>query len=267
MSPPVPSSRSRRLAGGRSPRSVAAALLASVVVVAATAAPAQTLLPPDPTVTVGRVIPLDGFADESGRSLSALLPRAALERDPRPWIVSPMYTRCPHTCSAVTTGLRRALDRSGLAPSEYRVVSFSFDPDETDAGLREFRARMRLPADWLTLRARSPEALARTLAALDFHTIAMDGGDFDHPNLVAVLAPDRRLAGYLFGIDFSGATLARMVRGARGGVSAIDAARPHLFLVAVVGFVASGAAFMLLLARRRARRGGDGAVPASAGRL
>jgi len=252
MNPPARSSRRRSVAG---------ALLAAVVF-AATAA-AQTLLPPDPTTAVGKVIGLDGFADENGRALSALLPRADVERDPRPWIVSPMYTRCPHTCSAVTAGLRRALDRSGLAPSEYRVLSFSFDPNETDAGLREFRARMELPADWLTLRARSPEALGRTLEALDFHTIAMDGGNFDHPNLVAVLAPDRRLAGYLFGIDFSGAALARMVRRARGGVSPIDTGRPYLFLAAVVGFLASGSAFMLLLARRRARSSRDGLASAT----
>jgi cytochrome oxidase Cu insertion factor (SCO1/SenC/PrrC family) len=232
----------------------------------ATAALGQTLLPPDPSTTVGNVVGFDGFIDENGRALSTLLPRDELDRDPRPWIVSPMYTRCPHTCSAITAALRRALDQSGLAPAEYRVLSFSFDPQETDDGLREFRARMQLPPDWLTLRARDPKTLQRTLAALDFHTIAMDGGNFDHPNLVAILAPDMRLAAYLFGINFSAADLARTVRRARDGVSPVDTWRPYLFLFAALGFLASASVFVLLLSRRRARSDRDLHVPMAAGK-
>lgn len=229
------------------------ALLASLSF--ATWAAGETLLPPDPARTVGNVVRLDGFVDENGREPAALLPNGELDRNrpARPWIVSPMYTHCPHTCSAVTVGLQRALDQSGMTSSEYRVVSFSFDPQETDDGLRQFRARMQLPADWLTLRARDPQALERTLKALDFRTITMGDGDFDHPNLVAVLAPDMRLAGYLFGINFAPADLARAVRRARDGVSPVDAWRPYLFFFAALGFLASAVAFVVLLSRRQVR--------------
>ena len=196
----------------------------------------------------------DGFVDANGRELSEVLPQAERERDARPWIASPMYTRCPGTCSAVTAGLQRALDQSGLSPTEYRVVSFSFDPQETDRGLREFRERMHLPSTWLTLRARTPEALERTLKSLDFRTITRGEGDFEHPNLLVVLAPDQRLAGYLFGITFSPSELARAVRRARHGVSAIDSWRPYLFLFAVLGFLSSAFGFAVLLSRRRPRR-------------
>jgi cytochrome oxidase Cu insertion factor (SCO1/SenC/PrrC family) len=217
----------------------------------------QTLLPPDASRTVGNLIRFDGFVDENGRELSAALPKQELERDPRPnlraWIISPMYTRCPGTCPAITANLRRALDQSGLAPSEYRVVSFSFDPNETAESLRAFRARLQLPPQWLTLRAGDPQALERTLRALDFRTITIGNGDFEHPNLVAVLAPDLRLAGYLFGINFSPSELARLVRSARRGVSAVDAWRPYLFLFAALGFLASAFVFGVLLSRRRAR--------------
>lgn len=215
----------------------------------------QTLLPPDPSRTVGNLIRFDGFVDENGRELSASLPE--LERDPRPnpraWIISPMYTRCPGTCPAITANLRRALDQSGLAPSEYRVLSFSFDPNETAEGLRAFRARLQLPPDWLTLRAGDPQALERTSRALDFRTITIGNGDFEHPNLVAVLAPDMRLVGYLFGINVSPSEIARLVRSARRGVSAIDAWRPYIFLFAALGFLASALVFGVLLSRRRAR--------------
>jgi cytochrome oxidase Cu insertion factor (SCO1/SenC/PrrC family) len=233
-------------------RRLAWTLLASFALSAA--ATAGTLLPPDPARTVGTRVPFDGFADEHGRPLSALVTPADLRRDPRPWIVSPMYTRCPNTCSALTTGLRRALERSGLSPSEYRIVSFSFDPAETDEGLRGFRAHMHLPASWLTLRAGDPRSLERTLRSLDFRTISTADGDFAHPNLVAVLAPDRRLAGYLFGVEFSPSALAAAVRRARNGVSPVDAWRPYLLFFAAVGFVGSAAVFGVLLLRRTGAR-------------
>jgi protein SCO1/2 len=229
-------------------RCLVSIFLGSLVLSAA--AMAGTLLPPDPSRAVGSRVPFDGFIDENGRSLASLLTSAELRRDPRPWIVSPMYTHCPHTCSAVTTGLRHALERSGLAPSEYRIVSFSFDPRETDEQLRAFRVRMELPSSWLILRARDPSSLQATLRSLDFRTISTADGDFDHPNLVAILAPDRRLASYLFGIDFSGRSLARNVRRARNGVTPADSWRPYLFFFSVVGFIGSTAGFGVLLWRR-----------------
>jgi protein SCO1/2 len=211
---------------------------------------AGTLLPPDPSRAVGNRVPFESFADENGRPFATLSASAEVERDARPWIVSPMYAHCPHTCSAVTTGLRRALKQSGLSPSEYRIVSFSFDPKETDEQLRQFRARLHLPSSWLTLRARDPLSLQRTLRSLDFRTISTTDGDFDHPNLVAVLAPDRRLASYLFGINFSPKALAGAVRRARVGVSPVDSWRPYLFFFAAVGFIGSTALFGFLLLRR-----------------
>jgi cytochrome oxidase Cu insertion factor (SCO1/SenC/PrrC family) len=238
----------RTRAAGRLGRT-ALALLA--VFKAATLVSASTLLPPDAATTIGHRIPLDGFVDENGR---AFAPQQA-ERDARPWIISPMYTRCPGTCSAITTGLRRALDRSRLAAAEYRVLSFSVDPNETDARLREFRARMQLPADWVLLRAGAPEALERTLRSLDFRTITMEDGNFEHPNLVAVLAPDQQLVGYLFGTNFNAADLASTLRRAQAGVSTADAWRPYAFALAALGFVASGLVFAWLLSERRGPSG------------
>jgi protein SCO1 len=200
---------------------------------------------------VGNPVRFDGFVDENGHEFSA--PLRALDRDALPWIVSPMYTKCPGTCSTITASLHRALQQSGLTSGEYRVLSFSFDPNEADDGLRAFRTRLQLPSDWLTLRARDPQILERTLRSLDFRTITMADGGFEHPNLVAVLAPDMRLTGYLFGINLAPTELARAVRRARRGVSAVDAWWPYRFLVASLGFITSGCVFAWLLSRRRQR--------------
>ncbi|HUI25012.1 MAG TPA: hypothetical protein VL403_02920, partial [Candidatus Kryptonia bacterium] len=167
-----------------------------------------------------------------------------------PWIVSPVYARCKSTCSSLTAGLRKALARSGLGASEYRVASFSFDPQETAAQLQTFRTHLDLPRTWLTLRAVDQADLARTLAALDFRTITTDDGEFQHPNLIAILTPDLRLAGYLFGVEFSPTEIADAVRRARTG-AIVSRSRWPLFLVAAVGFGISSVVFLVLVMRRR----------------
>ena len=212
---------------------------------------AQTLLPPDPSRTIGGIVSFEGFVDENGRDVSSLLRAADGAELARPWIVSPIYTRCPRTCSPITSGLRSALERSGLQPSEYRVVSFSFDPEETGDGLRAFRSRMQLPEGWVTARAAEPAALERTLNSLDFRTIKMADRQYDHPNLLAVLTPDRQLTEYVFGTAFSPAQLAAAVRRARAGGSWWAGWRSDLFAFAGVGLVVSAFAFSALLLRRR----------------
>lgn len=207
------------------------------------------MLPPDPSRTVGKQVPLDGFVDEQGRDVAGLL--AAADNRARVWIVSPIYTRCPFTCSPITTALKTALRESDLAASDYRVISLSFDPNETAESLRAFRAALQLPADWLTIRAASPEALERTLKSLDFRTMAIGDGQYAHPNLLVVLAPDRRLNEYIFGVTFSPRQLAAAVRAARSGGASSRAWYGYLVVSAGIGLLVSGFVFCTLLLRRR----------------
>jgi protein SCO1/2 len=225
-------------------RASAAAILL-LIVFPASAVCGATLLPPDPSVVVGRPISFDGFVDQSGR------PFRAASAGTRPWIVSPIYTHCPTTCSVITAALKAALQQSGLA--DYRVLSFSFDPQETDASLVAFRDRMQLPSDWVTLRATDRAALERTLRSLDFRTIQLDGDVFEHPNLIAVLDADQRVVAFVYGVRPSPAEITRAVQRARDGASALDAWRPYLFFFAAVGFAASAAVFIAMLAGKRRR--------------
>lgn len=233
--------RPRRAARLASPAAALALLLT------AAAAPAVPLLPPDPDLVIGRQIVFDGLVDETGRPFQ---PAAA---DQRPWVVSPIYTQCQSTCSAITSGLAAALRRGGLKPDDYRVLSLSFDPQETDAGLAAFRARMQLPPEWATVRAADPATLQRVLRSLDFRTLQLDNGHFEHPNLVTVLDAERRAVAIVYGVTPSATDLAAAVSRARDGVSALDRWRPYLFFFAVVGLLASAAVFFLLLRRAQHR--------------
>jgi cytochrome oxidase Cu insertion factor (SCO1/SenC/PrrC family) len=213
--------------------------------------------PPDARATVGRVIDVDGFVDQTGS------PFAPATGDARPWIVCPIYTRCPTTCSALTAGLKTALRESGLRDSEYRVLVLSFDPSETDGSLRAFRERMQIPPAWFTVRAAGPAALERALTGLDFRTIALDGGGFEHPNLVAVLDAGRRVSGYVYGVVPSPTELARAVASARDGAPTGERWLPYLFVFGLLAFLASAAVFIATLGRTR-RYGARRAAPADA---
>ena len=214
---------------------------------------AAPLMPPDAGRTIGTRLSFDGLVDEAGNALAEASERDAESGDDRPWIVSPMYTSCPHTCSAITNGVRSALAESGLAESEYRALSFSFDPSETAESLRVFRQRMRLPASWLTLRASDARALARLLDAMDFRTMQTADGEYQHPNLVAVLSADRRLAGYVFGVKPSSTELANLVRSARDGIPGSAGWGMLLFFFAAIGLLVSTFVFVWLLVERRSR--------------
>jgi cytochrome oxidase Cu insertion factor (SCO1/SenC/PrrC family) len=212
---------------------------------------AQTLLPPDPSQTVGRSVSFEGFVDEQGRDAASLIDAPGGSSAPRAWIISPIFTRCQFTCVPITTALRSALRESGLRPTEYRVLSFSFDPEETSEGLQAFRTAIQLPADWLTLRAGSSGALERTLKSLDFRTIKMGDGQFAHPNLIVLLAPDMRLTEYIFGVTFSPTQLAAAVRAARTGGSWWRGGHSYLLVISTIGLLVSTFVFFTILLRRR----------------
>jgi cytochrome oxidase Cu insertion factor (SCO1/SenC/PrrC family) len=228
---------------------VAALTGALLACTAAGAAP----LAPDPGRAVGTRVPLDGLVDEAGRAL------VVDDGDPRPWIISPIYTRCPSTCGPITASLKSAL--GDLDPSRYRVLSLSFDPAESDRSLAAFRERLQLPADWITARAADRAALARTLAALDLRTFERDDGMFDHPNVIAVLAPDRRVSALLYGITVAPDALASAIARAGGAASAADTWRASVLGLLFIGLLGSTAAFVAVLIRRARRL----AQPATAG--
>lgn len=227
-----------------------AALVA--VVLAEPGAVAQPVLSPDPSTAIGRRLDLSRFSDERGTGFAAILARDGRRT---PWIVSPIYTRCRSTCSPLTAVLKRALGDSGLGPRDYSVVSFSFDPDERAEELAAFRQRMALPPGWLTLHTTDPEALTAALTTLDFRTVALGGGQLDHPNAVAVLTADMRVSEYLLGLDLGGRQLAAALARARAGGARRPVWRWPLFTLAALGFVASAFVFVSRLVRLRRARG------------
>jgi protein SCO1/2 len=126
----------------------------------------------------------------------------------RATIIAPVFTRCPVACPLITSGVKKALaNRSGT----YRVVIFSFDPRDTPADLRHFRERHRLPADWIVASAREP-AIHELMDSIGFRYAQVNGG-YSHPNLIAGITPDLRLANVLNGTEYRVADIDAMLSG------------------------------------------------------
>jgi cytochrome oxidase Cu insertion factor (SCO1/SenC/PrrC family) len=211
---------------------------------AALATRAGALPLPDARQVRGAVVAFDGFVDQRGQPWRA-------PSDVPAWVVAPMYGRCPTTCSALTAGLLAALRRSGLRAGEYGVVSFSFDPQETDTSLQAFRQRLGLPDDWVTLRATTPAALSPLLARLDFHARQLPDGGFEHPNVVLVLDRALRVVAVLPGLDLAPAELAAALR--RAAVGEVTGGESYALPIALLAFLASGFAFVYALGWAQAR--------------
>ncbi len=220
---------------------VAAALL---VVVAGAASDARAALPPDESRTLGRPVADAVFTDAQGREL------AVRSLAGRPVVVSPIFTRCHHTCPTITASLKQAVAQIGVPGEDFEVLSLSFDVADTPEDLARFRRRMGLPEAWKLARAGS-EVLLPFLDSLDFRFISDANGGFTHPNLVVVLSPELSVAKYLHGTAFAADDLRDALALARGEGAWLHALGPYLFVGGALGALAAALAVALRVGRPR----------------
>lgn len=232
----------RRLAAtARCGKRVTALALAAL----AASAAAETGFPPDESRTLGRPVAETTFVDEHGEPLAL----AALAG--KPLVVSPIFTKCGHVCPTITLSLKQAVAAVGVPGEDFNVLSLTFDTADTEADLRAYRERLRLPAAWKLVRAASDE-LHPFLESIDFHLVSNVEGGFAHPNLVVFLTPELSVAKYLYGTEYAATDVRDALEIARGRRSLWDAFGPYVFLVGVLGTL--GSAFVILVVRSRGRR-------------
>jgi protein SCO1/2 len=199
--------------------------------------------PPDEKKTIGTQMPdVELVADDDSTFRVSTLWG-------KPVIVSPIFTTCPATCSMITESLRDALREVGEPGRGYQVLTISFDPADDTTALRAYRERMGLPPAWKLATATS-ENLATFLRAIDFNVVPMAEGGFAHPNLVVVLGPDLKVAGYVHGVMFTADELRGALEDAAENASLVTRYRPFILAVVLLGFVS--VALTLYVTRRRA---------------
>jgi protein SCO1 len=184
-------------------------LAAGFILLAATA-PAQNTNSAPATFDVGldekigQFLPGDAaFYDEHGvrHTLQELIDR--------PTIVALVFFHCPGVCSMIQGNLAETLksvpDKLGKA---YQVLTISFDDAEgPDLALEAKGNYMRIlgghPPDtaWRFLTG-DFETIRRVTQAVGFKFIKNDVHNYTHPNLITVVAPDRKIIRYLYGTDY-----------------------------------------------------------------
>jgi protein SCO1/2 len=219
---------------------------AASVLLSGIAAHAQTLLPPNESAVLGRPVADAVFVDDAGKEIGVSTLAG------RPIVVSPIFTRCRHTCSTITKSLAHALAALGEPAVDFEVLSLSFDAGDTPDDLARYRQRMKLPPGWRLARADS-EQLLPFLDSFDFRFISESDGGFTHPNLVVVLEPDLTISRFIYGTAYESEVLGDAIEAARRGGSGLRAFGPLLFTGAVAGALLAALAMGMILHRMRRR--------------
>lgn len=149
---------------------------------------------------LGAFIPLDlNFRDENGQSV------ALRELITGPTIIAPVYYSCPNVCAFLQADLARNLPAIKLQPEQdYRVLSISFDEQDTPAAARAARktylTAMGQPfpeQGWRFLTGTAEASRALTKAA--GYSYLRQGNDFLHPVVIFVVTGEGRIVRYLHG--------------------------------------------------------------------
>lgn len=127
----------------------------------------------------------------------------------RPTIIVPVFYSCRNVCNMLLGGLARTLPQMRLTPGDdYRIVTFSFDPEETAELAAHTKhtfltaTQMDFPAEaWHFLTADQQTILRLTDAAGYFFYEEND--DFIHPTAIFVVAADGSIIRYLIGTSIS----------------------------------------------------------------
>ena len=141
---------------------LAAAAATPTASAAALAAPPQTEIVQRLDAALPLALP---FTDENGRAVRL----GSYFGDGRPVVLVLGYHRCPNLCGIAMHGLLEALDATGLARRDWRIVAVSIDPDETPA---DARARERVYVDYARFLGAGKEGAADPL---DLHLLV--GGE------------------------------------------------------------------------------------------
>jgi protein SCO1/2 len=198
---------------------LAASLLLALVALASAARAAE---PFDPFRLAGIDPPQDarapmdaGFRDQAGRptTLRSLGKGRAI-------LLAPVQHRCPNLCQTTLDGLARALLQARLRPGrDVEVVALGIDPREGPAEAAVTAARLRAALrTTVGVHALVGGDAAATVGPLGYR-FAWDPriGQYAHVAAVAALAPDGRLASWIYGVQPPAAVVAAAVGAARGG--------------------------------------------------
>lgn len=165
----------------------------------------------------GDIVPLDAFfKNEQGDTVTL---RQLIDR---PTLLLPIYYRCPTGCSFELANLADAIRRSRHAPDSFRVISLSFNADETPETATTVKPNYTqlLPKDyppnaWVFLTGDSDNILKLT-QSMGYTFKKKDAFTFIHPSALIVLDQEGRIIKYVYGSFISGDVDLALAEAAKG---------------------------------------------------
>ena len=159
---------------------------------------------------LNRPLPLElSFLDVTGKDISL----ADLFVGDAPTLLTLNYSKCPNLCDLQLQGLVSSLSSiSETAGQDFKLLTVSLDPKETDASLVAWQERLlglygRPGASWSFLRGRQ-EAISELADAVGFrYQILAETGEFSHTACTFLLTPDGKVARYIYGVQPNPETL------------------------------------------------------------
>src|SRR5205823_2895047 len=127
-----------------------------------------------------------------------------------PVVITPVYYECPTLCSVVLQGVVGALKSTGLRLGEdYRIVTFSIDPNETAAQANEKRLELIHALGYPSGRSGwdflvgDESSIVPLTQALGFkYKYDADLKQYAHAATFMVLTPDGKISRYLYGVQY-----------------------------------------------------------------
>jgi protein SCO1 len=168
--------------------------------------PETTLKSDAVTTQLGKKINLSSrFVDDKGEEK----PLLDYFGKGHPIVIVPVYYDCPRVCGLILTAMVKLLNELPLTlGKDFKVVTFSFDPEETPSlaakRAAKFRAQYRIPKDaevgWEFLVGKEPSIQA-LLSDIGFK-VTPDQGEFAHSAAIMVLTPEGEISQYFTDINF-----------------------------------------------------------------
>ncbi|MDD2898433.1 MAG: SCO family protein [Desulfuromonadaceae bacterium] len=172
------------------------------------------------TEHLGTKIHLDTtFRDETG------MPVRLSDLVTGPTIILPVYYGCTNVCYSLQWGLAQVLPKIKSRPGEeYRVISISFDENDTPALAAKFKRvylgamHTPFPGDGWRFLTGDSENIRKLTQSIGYG-FQRRGRDFLHPSVSLIIARDGTIVRYLYGTTFLSKDLALALIEARDGTS------------------------------------------------
>ncbi len=127
----------------------------------------------------------------------------------KPTVLNLVYYSCPRLCNYGTDGLLQVVNETDSLElgRDYKLLTVSFDPEDTAQMASEKAARYRLRTkkvkgsqeNWAFMTGDAPN-IEKLTEAIGFR-YKVDGEEFAHPSALIMFTPEGKISRYLYGIQ------------------------------------------------------------------